>query len=404
MNEDTKSKYKGNIFKINVLYVIAGFTLFFIPIAIFYYQYYGLSYFDIGLTAGIGLLATLLCEIPTGAFADLYGRKQSIVLGLLGHAISIFIFTFFSSFVPFLIASTIIGLGGAFLSGAWEAILFDSLKYNNLEKQYMKYISKQQMVFMVVLMISSLASPYLFSLNVKYPFYIGAFFSIFLWLFTYTLYEKKPKKKNTKNLIQKHLKQMKNGFTYIKNHNKIKWLIMYGTLGMTLLMVFRELIDAPYTLSKGFTIPQYGIVGFFSIIIMLIIMNFSHIFEKRLKEKLSILITFSTILVSLFLMYFTRLYLFVFVAAIFSGFTSLNGLLVSNYINHHLRKKIRATVLSIFSMTASFFTIISMILIGKFIDVISLSTTVLLIFITSFIAGLILLTIRYNKKIWKKIS
>ena len=138
MNEDTKSKYKGNIFKINVLYVIAGFTLFFIPIAIFYYQYYGLSYFDIGLTAGIGLLATLLCEIPTGAFADLYGRKKSVSMGLFLYLMGILILTFSSTLFYFIISSIVFGIGQAFLSGAWDALMFDSLKAIKREKEYLK--------------------------------------------------------------------------------------------------------------------------------------------------------------------------------------------------------------------------------------------------------------------------
>ncbi|MBT3464122.1 MFS transporter [archaeon] len=400
MNEDTKSKYKGNIFKINVLYVIAGFTLFFIPIAIFYYQYYGLSYFDIGLTAGIGLLATLLCEIPTGAFADLYGRKKSVSMGLFLYLMGILILTFSSTLFYFIISSIVFGIGQAFLSGAWDALMFDSLKAIKREKEYLKISSRQQSLFLVVLVGSAFLAPYLYTKNIKYPYYVSIFFGVFLFLHSLTLFEILPKKR--KFAIIEHIDQMKEGINYVKKHNKIIWIIIFTVISYCIDQIYQQLVGGPYILEKGFIIEQIGIVAFFSIILQTVAMNLSHTIEKKFKEKKAIMISFFGSILFFVLMYFSNKYTFILARGLAGGFIMMSMLILNNALVHKLRKKIRATVISIYSMVMSLFGIIAIAIAGIIIDKTSLQFLIMTMALTGLFFGIILLLIRYQKGIKEK--
>jgi MFS family permease len=401
MNDIIKNKYKSNIWKIFVLYALLGFAFFFIPVIFFNYQHYGLNFFQIGLLGSIGMLTILLLEIPTGAFADLYGRKKSINTGLLCYSITVIIYVFSSSFFLFMIGSIIMGIGSAFISGAWEALLFDSLKHIKKEKDYLKLTMRQESVFMVVLLLSTLISPYLFTINVRYPFYIAAFFSVFLFLFSFLLYEEIPKKREY--LISKHVSQIKDGFSYISKHNKIIWLLSFGILSFTIQQLFRQLLSAPYAIFKGFNIIEYGFIGVFSLIVHLVIMNISHIIEEKWKEKKTLFIGFFLWIIFMTLMYLSKKYIYVLFGSLFGAILSAKNLTLNSYINKHLKKNIRATVLSIFSMIGSCFGLVSLLIVGKIIDSTNLHFTIFILIVSSALIGSILLIIRYNKFIWKKI-
>jgi MFS family permease len=54
-------------------------------------------------------LSALLLEIPSGAVADILGRKNTLLLSRLCFVIEVAIIAFFNGFWPFLIAKVISG-------------------------------------------------------------------------------------------------------------------------------------------------------------------------------------------------------------------------------------------------------------------------------------------------------
>jgi len=76
-------------------------TTFFMPaFLIVYFRDLGLSVFQISLLTMMIPLFMLLFEIPTGAIADIYGRKFSVLVGALINGVALlsifFIFEFFA--------------------------------------------------------------------------------------------------------------------------------------------------------------------------------------------------------------------------------------------------------------------------------------------------------------------
>lgn len=89
---------------------------------------FGLSASQIGFVLGIGSLILALADYPSGNLADLYGRRK---IGAAGFAIwggGLLIYGFSRSFVGFTLASSIMGIGLALISGTPQSWYVDQAK------------------------------------------------------------------------------------------------------------------------------------------------------------------------------------------------------------------------------------------------------------------------------------
>jgi MFS family permease len=71
---------RGNIWKLYVLSFSGGVAFFFNSIETLYYRHFGLNFQQIGLLLSASLLAKVILDVPTGAFADTYGKKKSLLI------------------------------------------------------------------------------------------------------------------------------------------------------------------------------------------------------------------------------------------------------------------------------------------------------------------------------------
>ncbi|MGH2536715.1 MAG: MFS transporter [Candidatus Promineifilaceae bacterium] len=83
-------------------------------------------------------LTVLLCEVPTGILADVYGRRLSVIIGYLIIGAGFLVEAFFPTFAMILLAQVIWGLGHTFTSGAREAWLADEIGEERLEAAYLR--------------------------------------------------------------------------------------------------------------------------------------------------------------------------------------------------------------------------------------------------------------------------
>src|SRR3989339_1241790 len=92
----------------------------------------GLSFTQIGVMFAFREICVNLLNIPTGALADLYGRKKSLMAALLAYIISFVIFTFADTILILFGAMFLFGIGESFRSGTHKAMIFDYLRSNNM--------------------------------------------------------------------------------------------------------------------------------------------------------------------------------------------------------------------------------------------------------------------------------
>lgn len=102
----------------------------------------GLNIMEISWLFVIWSVTSLIAEIPTGVFADRYSRKNLLALGQLIRAIGFLAWLFAPSFWGFAVGFALWGIGSAFDSGTYEALLYDELKAIGREKEYVSIQGK----------------------------------------------------------------------------------------------------------------------------------------------------------------------------------------------------------------------------------------------------------------------
>lgn len=124
---------------------------------VLYLAYCGLSMAETGVVEGIYHITSIIFEIPSGAIADLLGRKKSMVLGRICIAASCVIMLFSRSFWYFALGFAIQALGNNFNSGSEEALVYDSLKYIGREKDYMRIFGRRNVIIEISQGIATVA-------------------------------------------------------------------------------------------------------------------------------------------------------------------------------------------------------------------------------------------------------
>jgi len=107
------------------------------------YPLYALLFKDTGLSAAqISALfaiwsgVAILAEVPSGALADRFGRRNALVAAGVLQASGYVVWTLAPGFTGFAVGFVLWGLGGALVSGAQEALLHDGLAAVGAEAEY----------------------------------------------------------------------------------------------------------------------------------------------------------------------------------------------------------------------------------------------------------------------------
>jgi len=146
------------------------------PIAVLYFETITNSYAEALLILSFAMFATAAFELPTGVFSDIYGRKKALIAGQLAEALSILIYCISGTFWMLALAAILHGLCNAFFSGNNSALLYDSLKENNLESEYPKWEGRNSSMLQFALGSSALIAGLLLYLDTSKESYKVLFF------------------------------------------------------------------------------------------------------------------------------------------------------------------------------------------------------------------------------------
>lgn len=98
------------------------------PFLILAFREKGLSFFQIGILIGFREVVTNVFEVPSGAAADLYGRRRAMIFAFSAYITSFVTFALSNSVARLFGGMFFFGLGEAFRSGTHKAMIFDWLR------------------------------------------------------------------------------------------------------------------------------------------------------------------------------------------------------------------------------------------------------------------------------------
>ena len=330
-------KLEDNINKMYLLKAVKWFMIL-MPIIVLFFEKHGLSLTQIMILQATYSFTVALFEIPSGFFADIYGRRLSLFFGSILTFLGYLIFSFYSGFNEFFIAEIFLGIGGSLISGADSALIYDTLLELKKDEDYTKIEGKNYGIGNVSEGLAGILGGFLAVSSLELPVYIQTFVLFFSIPLSYSLVEPKSSYKLAKS-FKSILLVVKETFF---QKNKLKWYILYSSaMGIGTLSI--AWFVQPFLMEIDTPLIYYGIIWASLNIITGITSYYSYIFEKG---KVLIYISLSMLISFILLGFNISIYGFIFIVLIYlmRGIITPN---LRNLININSTSERRATVLSL---------------------------------------------------------
>jgi len=389
--------FEKNIYLYYIIVFLKNFALV-LPIYTLFYLENGLTLSQIGFLMAIMSIIGLVLEVPSGIFADFYGKKKSIVIGIFFLTAGSFIKAMSISFGNFIIALTIISGARSLISGADNALLYETLKEIKREKEYKKIAGTANSILLISMGLGSLLGGLLSVYGLRTVHYLFVIPLSISFLISFLLKEPTQYKEIIEKKYFNHLKQ---GISYSLNHKNIKFFIIFSGFVMSMMLVSHNFVQ-PYMKQIGLPVTSFGAFFFIFLLISSISSKFAHLIEEKIGQKNSLIIIPLILILQFFLMgnfsfYFG--FIFIFLGQFAWGFTTP---IINHYINHEIKESNkRSTILSINEMSKHILAAIFSPLLGWFADIWTLQTALIIQASIVFVLSLIIIILwKINKKVY----
>ena len=384
---------KANIYKLYLIKTAKWFMLI-MPIITLFYQENGLGMAEVLLLQGIYSIAIVVLEIPSGYFADLWGRKNTLILGSFLGVLGFGIYSFSFSFSGFLIAELTLGIGQSFISGSDSALLYDSLKASHKESEYTKIEGRVLSIGNFAETIAAVVGGFIAEYSLRTPFIAQTFIAFIAVPASLTLVE--PYREKLQGNRWKSILQTLNS-TLAKNKELQSLIILTAFIGTaTLSMAW---FIQPYLKEiQLLSLSQIGI----SLAVLNLIVGLTTLIAYKVEHILGKTKSLILIILGISFSYFgiglIKHWSVFFILSFFYFTRGLATPILKDYINSCITSDVRATVLSIRNFAIRvIFAIIGPFL-GWYADAFNLQSALIMAGIISIIGASISLIYYHNAK------
>lgn len=307
------------------------------------------NYQGVGIIEAVVFASSFLLEIPTGAIADLLGKKRTLFIAYFFYASGNLIMGFSSELSNLIISIICLALGGALYSGTAQAMLYDSLKEEQKESKFDKIYANVQTYSLLIMSFASIIGGFLYSYSHQYPWFATSSAG-FLGMVIILLL-KEPKMDSEKFSLKVYLNQNSMGFRELFKTKKVIGVVLQLLVIYSFINIIINVLDGGIAVQAGLTEKQMGILfAALPLISALGAFVYSKIDNKvSNKSKLIIFISISTI-TSVALSQFMGLIGILVLLCYRNFFYPVIEIFSQNFVNAFVESKYRATTLSTFSM------------------------------------------------------
>ena len=343
----------GKMYWMRLLFNMHFYSAVLVP---FYTEWGGIRFSRILFLNAWFMFWNFLLEIPTGTVADFLGRKLSLLLGCMIGAVGVLIYASYPHFLVFLLAEVILAVSYTLISGADEALVYDSLKEIGQTHISKKVFSRMESLKLTGIVIGAISGGFVAKhLGLRMPMLVQAIPLAFAGVLAASLKEPRISQKTPTLSFSAYRKILVDGVKYFWRSKILKML----TLDMVMVFAFAWIIIWFYQAllkNAGVDIAYFGIVhAFMSLSQILVINNFLRL-EKWLGSKKRLLFLSAFLTGVFFIVLGVTSYVPLVIAGIIlsAGFGLSRGPLFSSYMNKYIPSDKRATILSTTSMLRTF--------------------------------------------------
>jgi MFS family permease len=134
----------------------------------------GLDALEVNLVLATYLIIVFVFEVPTGAAADLVGRKASFLLSCALRTVAFGLYAVAENFTDCVIAELIDGIGTTLASGALDAWAVDGMREEGNERPVERFFARAQILARIGMIVGGLACAYLAAIDFAIPWWIAA--------------------------------------------------------------------------------------------------------------------------------------------------------------------------------------------------------------------------------------
>lgn len=355
---------------ITIAYILAFAknTWFWLGIWIFYYLRFT-NYAGIGLIETVLIITTTLAEIPTGAVADLFGKKKTLILAFLLEAFGAYMMAFAPNYSVILWSVFVMCVGGAFYSGTLDALVFDSLKSEGKEGKFDKIISNLSSIALIAPAICSIVGGFVYGFDPRLPFILNALgYTVGLIA---SMFLTEPQIDTEKFSFRSFLSQTKYGLLELFKSVDIKFqTILMLSIGFVV-VISSEMVDSFVSFEFGFTDKQMGILWSVIFVLSAFASQLTPVINKMLGLKKSLFLVGLVMAITFIVSPYIGLILGGVSLILRSSSQGIFGNLSSIVINNNTESKFRATTISTFNMIKNVPYLLTAYFIGSISDLLS---------------------------------
>lgn len=210
----------------------------------------GYSLIQVGLAETVFHAVSLFAEIPSGMFADVMGRKKSLIVSCVMSMLSAVVRGFIPGFAAVCVSVGFSALSYNFISGSDSALAYDSLLEEGQESKYDKYISTQTAIYRISNGIATLLAGVAVIMGNRNAQILSIAISAVNMVFLLFLRENKVIQKKSNDSLAKRIKDVISGsFGFLKGNKKVAGLIFRNALvgGIDVLLLFFLQAKLPMT-------------------------------------------------------------------------------------------------------------------------------------------------------------
>ncbi len=311
----------------------------------------GLDLFQVNLVNVVFFTTMFFFEVPTGAFADRYGRKKSYIISCFLFSIWEIVYSFSYGMVGFICAEMLAGIGRTFANGAFHAWFVDTLKHHGYTGTTKPLFRKEQLVKQLVSIPGAIIGAYIGTINLSYPWLVGGLIGIVSGCITWIVMKEEyfvVQKTSILHGLKDMLESSRKSIAYVHGHRTLMFIVLAN-----MLMVFS--IQAPNMQWQPFfgkSLHSGAFQGYIwagiALFILAGIYISSWVIKKSSNERMAMIVTLVTSGLGLLAATYSQNY--VMISIMFFLLHELPrgafGPIKDAYLNDLISSKDRATVIS----------------------------------------------------------
>lgn len=134
----------------------------------------GLDLLEISIVLAAYMITSFVFEVPTGAVADVFGRKVSFIASCAVRSVAFLGYAFADGFREFLIFEVIDAIGATLATGALDAWAVDGVRREGDRRPADRLFARGQMLSRTLMIVSGLVAGYVAEYGIGLVWFVGS--------------------------------------------------------------------------------------------------------------------------------------------------------------------------------------------------------------------------------------